>query len=151
VHTLSSLMRTRENFPVSHPPQIAPRQARLTWRFFRDRLPKKKIHLVYMSTLLVLLSLRPGYHHPRGQDITRRGRGYELGEREGRGRANEGHGRGDGGVGSSPWRSDDVGGRVVRGGCGLTTRGACHGRRRGGCGEGSGLTRGAREAVTQAR
>jgi hypothetical protein len=63
-------MRTRENFPVDHPSQIAPSQARLTWRFFRDRLPKKKMHLVGMSTLLVLLSLGPGYHHPPGQDIT---------------------------------------------------------------------------------
>jgi hypothetical protein len=39
VHTLSSLMRTRENFSVGHPSQIAPSQARLTWKFFRDRLP----------------------------------------------------------------------------------------------------------------
>jgi hypothetical protein len=69
VCTLSSLMRTRENLPVGHPSQIAPSQACLTWRFFQDRLPKKKIHLVDMSTLLTLLtllSLRPGYHHPRG-------------------------------------------------------------------------------------
>jgi hypothetical protein len=28
------------------------------------------MHLVGMSTLLILLSLGPGYHHPRGQDIT---------------------------------------------------------------------------------
>jgi hypothetical protein len=70
VHTLSSLMRTRENFPVGHPSQIAPSQARLTWRFLRDRLPKKKMHLVGMDTLLILLSLGPGYHHLRGQDIT---------------------------------------------------------------------------------
>jgi hypothetical protein len=63
-------MRTRENFLVGHPSQIAPSQARLTWRFFRDRLPEKKMHLVGMSTLLILLSLGPGYHHPRGQDIT---------------------------------------------------------------------------------
>jgi hypothetical protein len=42
VRTLSSLMRTQENFPVGHPSQIAPSQARLTWRFFRDRLPKKR-------------------------------------------------------------------------------------------------------------
>jgi hypothetical protein len=70
VRTLSSLMRTRENFSVNHPSQIAPSQARLTWRFFRDRLPKKKIHLVGMDTLLILLSLGPGHHHPRGQDIT---------------------------------------------------------------------------------
>jgi hypothetical protein len=70
MHTLSSLMRTRENFPVGHPSQIAPSQARLTWRFFRDRLSKKKMHLVGLDTLLILLSLGPGYHHPRGQDIT---------------------------------------------------------------------------------
>jgi hypothetical protein len=67
---LSSLMRTRENFPVGHPSQIAPSQARLAWRFFRDRLPKKKIHLVGMDNLLILLSLGQGNHHPRGQIIT---------------------------------------------------------------------------------
>jgi hypothetical protein len=70
VRNVSSLMHTRENFPVGHPSQIAPSQARLTCRFFRDRLPKKKMHLIGMDTLLVLLSLGPGYHHPRGQDIT---------------------------------------------------------------------------------
>jgi hypothetical protein len=59
VHTLSSLMRTRENFSVGHPSQIAPSQARLTWRFFRDRLPKNKMHLVGMDTLSILLSLVP--------------------------------------------------------------------------------------------
>jgi hypothetical protein len=32
--------------------------------------PKKKMHLVGMNTLLILLSLGPGNHHPRGQDIT---------------------------------------------------------------------------------
>jgi hypothetical protein len=63
-------MCTRENFPVGHPSQIAPIQARLTCRFFRIRLPKKKMHLVDINTLLILLSLRLGYHHPRGQDIT---------------------------------------------------------------------------------
>jgi hypothetical protein len=62
--TLSSLMCTRENFPVGHPSQIAPSQARLTWRFFRDMLSKKKMHLVDMITLLILLSLRPGCHIP---------------------------------------------------------------------------------------
>jgi hypothetical protein len=70
MRTLSSLMRTRENFPVGHPSQIAPSQAHLTWRFLRDRLPKKKMHLIGMDTLSILLSLGPGYHHPRGQDIT---------------------------------------------------------------------------------
>jgi hypothetical protein len=64
VRTLSSLMRTRENFPVGHPSQIALSQARLTWRFFRDRLPKKKMHLVGMITLLILLSLGPGHPIP---------------------------------------------------------------------------------------
>jgi hypothetical protein len=63
-------MCTRENFPVSYPSQIAPSQARLPWRFFRDRLLKKKMHLVGMDTLSILLSLGLGYHHPRGQDIT---------------------------------------------------------------------------------
>jgi hypothetical protein len=67
VHTLSSLMRTRENFSVSHPSQITPSQARLTWRFFRDRLPEKKMHLVDMSTQLILLSLRPRYPIHRGR------------------------------------------------------------------------------------
>jgi hypothetical protein len=67
VHTLSSLMRTRENFPVGHPSQIAPSQAWLTWRFFRDRLPKKKMHVVGMDTLLILLSLGPGYHTMLGK------------------------------------------------------------------------------------
>jgi hypothetical protein len=70
VRTLSSLMHTRENFVVGHPSQIASSQALLTWRFFRDRLPKKKMHLVGMDTLLILLSLGPGNHHSRGQDIT---------------------------------------------------------------------------------
>jgi hypothetical protein len=64
VRTLSSLMRTLENFLVGHPSQIAPSQAHLTWRFFRDRLLKKKMHLVVMITLLILLSLGPGYHNP---------------------------------------------------------------------------------------
>jgi hypothetical protein len=67
VRTLSSLMRTRENFPDGHPSQIAPSQARLTWRFFRDRLPKKKMHLIGMNTLLILLSLGPGYPIPGGR------------------------------------------------------------------------------------
>jgi hypothetical protein len=70
VQTLSSLMRTRENFPVGHSSQIATIQARLTWRFFQDRLPKKKMHLIGIDTLLILLSFGPEYHHPRGQDIT---------------------------------------------------------------------------------
>jgi hypothetical protein len=39
-------------------------QAHLTWRFFRDRLLKKKMHLVDIHTLLILLSLGLGYHHP---------------------------------------------------------------------------------------
>jgi hypothetical protein len=63
VCTLSSLMHTRENFLVGHPSQIALSQARLTSWCSRDRLPKKKMHLVDMITLLILLSLGPGYHN----------------------------------------------------------------------------------------
>jgi hypothetical protein len=50
---------------VTHP-KIALGQARLTQSFFRDMLPKKKMHLIGMSTLLILLSVGPGYHHPSG-------------------------------------------------------------------------------------
>jgi hypothetical protein len=50
---------------VTHP-KITPGEARLTWRVFRDRLQKKKIHLASMSILLILLSLVPGYHLPPG-------------------------------------------------------------------------------------
>jgi hypothetical protein len=50
---------------VTHP-KIALGQARLTLGFFRDRLPKKKMHFIGMSTLLILLSLGPGYHHVPG-------------------------------------------------------------------------------------
>jgi hypothetical protein len=64
VRTLSSFMRTRENFSVGHPSQIAPSQARLTWRFFRDSLLKKKMHLIGMNTLLILLCLGLGYPIP---------------------------------------------------------------------------------------
>jgi hypothetical protein len=70
VHFVLTHAHPRENFPVSHPSQIAPSQACLTWRFFRDRLPKKKMHLIGMDTLLILLNLGPGHHHPRGHDIT---------------------------------------------------------------------------------
>jgi hypothetical protein len=63
VRTLSSLLSTRENFLVGHPSQISPSQARLTWRFFRDRLPKK-MHLIGMNTLLILLILGLGYPIP---------------------------------------------------------------------------------------
>jgi hypothetical protein len=63
-------MRTRKNFPVGHPSQIAPSQARLSWRFFRDRLPKKKMHRAGMSTLLILLSIGLGHHHPLGAMIS---------------------------------------------------------------------------------
>jgi hypothetical protein len=69
VRSLSSPMRTRETFWSATHPKIGLSQARLNWRFFRDRLPKKKIHLVGMDTLLILLSLAPEYHHLVGQDI----------------------------------------------------------------------------------
>jgi hypothetical protein len=69
-HFVLTHAHPRKTSLVGHPSQIAPSQVRLTWRFLRDRLPKKKIHLVGMDTLLILLSLGPGYHYPRGQDIT---------------------------------------------------------------------------------
>jgi hypothetical protein len=34
------------------------------------RQASEKMHLVGMDTLLIFLSLGPGHHHPRGQDIT---------------------------------------------------------------------------------
>jgi hypothetical protein len=52
-------------YSVTHS-KIALGQTRLTWRFFQDRLMKKKMHLVGMSTQLILLSLGPWYHHPPG-------------------------------------------------------------------------------------
>jgi hypothetical protein len=60
VLTLSSLISTRENFPVGHPSE----NCSLNLEVFRDRLPKKKMHLVDMITLLILLSLGPGYPIP---------------------------------------------------------------------------------------
>jgi hypothetical protein len=40
-------------------PQVLALIPCLTWRFFFDRLLKKKMHLVGMDTLLILLSLGP--------------------------------------------------------------------------------------------
>jgi hypothetical protein len=64
VRTLSSLMRTEKTSrSVTHPKLLQAKHA-YTWRFFRDRSPKKKMHLVDMITLLILLSLEPGYPIP---------------------------------------------------------------------------------------
>src|SRR6266540_2586430 len=41
----------RTSRSVTHP-QIAPGQARLTWRFFGDELSEKKMHLIGMSSLI---------------------------------------------------------------------------------------------------
>ena len=49
-----------KNFPVGHPSQIAPGQARLTLEFFGHRLTEKKLQLVDMNILLILLSLGLG-------------------------------------------------------------------------------------------
>jgi hypothetical protein len=57
---------TEKTFRLVNHPKIALGQAHLTQRFFRGRLPKKKMHHVCMTTLLILLSLGPGYHHPPG-------------------------------------------------------------------------------------
>jgi hypothetical protein len=50
--------------PTDQNESVVPSQAHLTWRYFRDRLPKKKMHLVGMITLLILLSLGPGHPIP---------------------------------------------------------------------------------------
>jgi hypothetical protein len=57
LHTLSSLVSTREELPGRSP--ITPGQARLTLEFFRDGLPEKKLQLVGKSILLILLSTGP--------------------------------------------------------------------------------------------
>jgi hypothetical protein len=62
-------MCTQKTFRLVTHPKISLGQACLTWMFFRGKLPKKKMHLIGMGTLLILLSFGPGYHHPPGQDI----------------------------------------------------------------------------------
>jgi hypothetical protein len=65
-------MRTRENFPVGHSSQIAPSQARLTCRFFRDRLLKKEDAPCWYGYSINSIkpwarkspSQGPGYHNP---------------------------------------------------------------------------------------
>jgi hypothetical protein len=76
VRTLSSVMRTRENFPVGHRSQIAPSQARLTWRFFRDRLQKKDAPCWYGYSInsikpwaRISPSQGPGHHNPLPLEI----------------------------------------------------------------------------------
>jgi hypothetical protein len=72
-------MRTEENFPVGHPSQIGPSQARLTWRFFRDRLPKKEDVPCWCGYYINSIkpwarkspSQRPGYHNPPSLDDRR--------------------------------------------------------------------------------
>jgi hypothetical protein len=39
----------------------------LNLEVFFDKDLKKKMHLIGMDTLLILLSLEPGYHHPRAR------------------------------------------------------------------------------------
>ena len=61
-HRLSSHAHPgRTSRSVTHP-QISPGQARLTSKFFGDRLLKKKLQLVCMSILLILLSSGPRCH-----------------------------------------------------------------------------------------
>jgi hypothetical protein len=61
LHTLSSLMHTREGLPGRSP--IAPNQTRLTLEFFCDELPEKKLQLISISILIILLSFGPGCHN----------------------------------------------------------------------------------------
>jgi hypothetical protein len=60
MRTLSSLIRTQEDFSVYTYPKIALGQTCLIQRFFRDMLQKNLV----MSTVLIILSLGLGYHHP---------------------------------------------------------------------------------------
>src|SRR4051812_34948139 len=55
---------------VTHP-KTTPGQARLTWEFFPDGLPEKKVHLVDMSSLSFLLrswAVTAGYGSSRTGD-----------------------------------------------------------------------------------
>jgi len=63
VRILSLLMRIREKFSVCHSFQDYSRLNTLNPEVFRDRLPKKRTHLIGMSILSFLLSLGPGYHN----------------------------------------------------------------------------------------
>jgi hypothetical protein len=69
VRTLSSLMRTRENFLVDHPSQIAPRQARLTGGTSEIGFQKRRCTCWYGYSInsikpwaRKLPSQGPGYH-----------------------------------------------------------------------------------------
>uniref|UniRef100_A0A0E0AAZ4 Uncharacterized protein n=1 Tax=Oryza glumipatula TaxID=40148 RepID=A0A0E0AAZ4_9ORYZ len=53
-HRLPSQASTGKYFPVGHPSQIAPGQARLTSEFFGYRPSKNKLQLVDMSILFIL-------------------------------------------------------------------------------------------------
>jgi hypothetical protein len=59
-------VRTQENFPVVHPSQDFPKPCTLNLELLSRHASEKKMHLVGMSTLLILLSLGPGYRHPLG-------------------------------------------------------------------------------------
>jgi hypothetical protein len=72
VRTLSSLLCTQEDFPIGHPSQDFSRPRTLNLEVLLRQLPRKKMHLVGMSTLLILLTLGPGYHHPPGPGYHKR-------------------------------------------------------------------------------
>jgi hypothetical protein len=71
VHFVLTHVHPRKTFRSITHPKIVLGQARLTLRFFRDKLPKK-VHLVGMNILSILLSLGPLYNttYPC-QDITK--------------------------------------------------------------------------------
>jgi hypothetical protein len=63
MRTLSSLVRTGNNFPIGHPSSNHSRLSTFNLKFFSDELPEKKIYFVDMSILSILLSPGSGYHN----------------------------------------------------------------------------------------
>jgi hypothetical protein len=59
-------MCTREDFPGGHPSQDCSTPSTLKPKVLSRYAFKNKMHLIGMSTLLILLSLGSGYHHPLG-------------------------------------------------------------------------------------
>ena len=74
VHTLSPLMRTRENFPI---PNFS-KPSMFNLEVLSRQASEKEDAPCWYGYSLILLSLGLGYHHPRGQDITSMTSGKSL-------------------------------------------------------------------------
>jgi hypothetical protein len=57
-------MSNQKNFPTVTHHKIVLGQAQLTYKFFRDKYSKKKMHFISISILLILLSPELVYHNP---------------------------------------------------------------------------------------